>query len=415
MPERGANISPFLLQMILQNIKALTPDFYTPLFSLSLHPINNIDLKTFSELGISANFVKALEEINIITPTEIQEKAIPFLIEKGTDFIGQAQTGTGKTAAYGLPILHAINADKPNVQALILSPTRELGQQIAKQLFKFTKYIPRKIFIESVCGGAHIEEQIRSLKRPTHIVVATPGRLIDLLGRKAIDLSQIRTLVLDEADEMLTMGFRKELDAILKHTAGKRHTWLFSATMPEEIKKIISGYMSPQAMKLEINRNDIVNKDIEHKFLVCSRLEKPEVLITFLKSQGAGRGIVFCRTKDEAQTVTKRLQAKKMNAEALEGDMYQKERDKVMRAFKNGKLQILIATDLAARGIDVKELAFVVHYQLPEKTEFYTHRSGRTGRAGNKGFSLSMITPRELEGMKKIEKELGISVKEIHR
>jgi ATP-dependent RNA helicase DeaD len=372
-------------------------------------------LKTFSDLGISRNFIKALEEINIITPTEIQEKAIPFLVENGTDFIGQAQTGTGKTAAFGLPILQAINPDKPNVQALILSPTRELGQQIAKQLFKFTKYIPKKIFIESVYGGANIDEQVRSLRRPTHIVVATPGRLVDLLERKAIDLSSIRTVVLDEADEMLSMGFKKELDTILKSTAGKRHTWLFSATMPDEIKKIISSYMSPQAMRVEVNKNNIVNRDIEHKFLICSRLDKPEVLFQFLKSQGAERGLVFCRTKAEAQTVTKRLQAKKVNVDVLEGDMYQKDRDKVMRAFKNGKLQILIATDLAARGIDVKELAFVVHYQLPEKTEYYTHRSGRTGRAGNKGFSLSMITQREHEGLRKIEKELGITIKEIQR
>ncbi len=272
-------------------------------------------MKTFSELGISDTFIKALEELNIINPTEIQEKAIPFLIEKGTDFIGQAQTGTGKTAAYGLPVLQKINPDKPNVQALILSPTRELGQQIAKQLFKFTKHIPKKIFIESVYGGAHIDEQIRSLRRPTHIVVATPGRLVDLLERKAIDLSFISTIVLDEADEMLSMGFKKELDTILKHTAGKRHTWLFSATMPPEIKKIISGYMSPQAMRVEVNRNNIVNSDIEHKFLVCTREEKPEVLFQFLRTQGAGRGLVFCRTKDEAQTVTKRLQAKKINAD----------------------------------------------------------------------------------------------------
>ena len=384
-------------------------------FSLPLHPIKNRYLKTFSELGISDTFIKALEELNIIDPTEIQEKAIPFLIEKGTDFIGQAQTGTGKTAAYGLPVLQNINPDKPNVQALILSPTRELGQQIAKQLFKFTKHIPKKIFIESVYGGAHIDEQIRSLRRPTHIVVATPGRLVDLLERKAIDLSFIRTIVLDEADEMLSMGFKKELDAILKHTAGKRYTWLFSATMPPEIKKIISGYMSPQAMRVEVNRNNIVNSDIEHKFLICTREEKPEVLFQFLRTQGAGRGLVFCRTKDEAQTVTKRLQAKKINADALHGDMMQKERDKVMRAFKNGKLQILIATDLAARGIDVRDLAFIVHYQFPSKTEYYTHRSGRTGRAGNKGFSLSMITQRELSGLKEMEKELGLKVKEILR
>jgi ATP-dependent RNA helicase DeaD len=244
-----------------------------------------------------------------------------------------------------------------------------------------------------------MDEQISALRRPTHIVVATPGRLVDLLERKAIDISSIRTLVLDEADEMLTMGFKKELDTILQYTAGKRQTWLFSATMPQGIKSIISGYMSPQAVRFEVNRNEIVNRDIEHKYLVCSRLEKPEVLLQFLK----------------AQNVTKRIQAKKINADALHGDMFQKERDKVMRAFKNGKLQILIATDLAARGIDVKELAFVVHYQLPEKTEYYTHRSGRTGRAGNKGFSLSMVTPREVEGIRAIEKELGIKVKEISR
>ncbi len=372
-------------------------------------------MKTFSELGISGTFIKALEEINIFKPTEIQEKAIPILIEKETDFIGQAQTGTGKTAAYGLPILHAINPDKPTVQALILAPTRELGQQIAKQLFKFIKYLPKKIFIESVYGGANIDEQIRSLRRPTHIVVATPGRLVDLLSRKAIDLSHITTLVLDEADEMLSMGFKKDLDAILNHTAGNRHTWLFSATMPLGIKSIISSYMSSKAIRFEVNRNEIVNKDIQHKFLICSRLEKPEVLFQFLKSQGAGRGLVFCRTKIEAQSVTKRLLAKKVNTDVLEGDMFQKERDKVMRAFKNGKLQILVATDLAARGIDVKELAFVVHYELPEKTEYYTHRSGRTGRAGNKGFSLSLITPREHEGLKKIERELGIKVKEIQK
>lgn len=380
-----------------------------------MQSINKRYLKTFSDLGISGTFIQALEEMKITVPTEIQEKAIPVLLGKETDFIGQAQTGTGKTAAFGLPILQAINPDKPNVQALILSPTRELGQQIAKQLFKFTKYIPKKIFIESVYGGANLDEQIRSLRRPTHIVVATPGRLVDLLERKAIDLSFIRTLVLDEADEMLTMGFKRDLDTILTYTAGKRHTWLFSATMPHGIRTIISSYMSSQAIRFEVNRNEIVNRDIEHKYLVCSRLEKPEVLFQFLKSQGIGRGLVFCRTKVEAQNVTKRVIAKKINADALHGDMFQKERDKVMRAFKNGKLQILVATDLAARGIDVKELAFVVHYQLPEKSEYYTHRSGRTGRAGNKGFSLSMVTPREVEGIRAIEKELGIKIKEISR
>ena len=372
-------------------------------------------LKTFSDLGISDAFIQALSENNIIHPTEIQVKAIPFLIEKGTDFIGQAQTGTGKTAAFGLPILQAINPDNAKVQALILSPTRELGQQIAKQLFKFTKYISKKIFIESVYGGAKIDEQIRALQRPTHIVVATPGRLVDLLEKKAIDLSSIRTIVLDEADEMLSMGFKKELDTILSYTAGKRNTWLFSATMPHGIKAIISDYMSPNAMKIEVSKLDEINKDIEHKFVVCEANEKTDILLYFLKTQGDNRGLVFCKTKVSAQTLSKQLVAKNCSADALHGDLYQKDRDKVMRAFKNKKLQILVATDLAARGIDVEELAYVVHYQLPEKTEYYTHRSGRTARAGRKGFSLSLIFASEHGDLKNIERELGIKMKEISR
>lgn len=368
-------------------------------------------MNTFSDLGVSGTFTKALEEIGIITPTEIQIKAIPFLISKGTDFIGQAHTGTGKTAAFGLPLLHVVNPNENHIQALILSPTRELGQQIAKQLFKFTKYQTKKIFVESVYGGARIAEQISALKRPTHIVVATPGRLVDLLEQKAVDLSFIRTIVLDEADEMLSMGFKKELDTILRFTAGNRHTWLFSATMPTAIKVIIKDYMSPDAMRVVINKRDIVNSDIEHKFIICTSEKKPDFLFHFLKSQGQNRGLVFCRTKADVQAICGQLISGKINAGALEGDMLQKERDKVMRAFKNSKLQILIATDLAARGIDVKELAFVVHYNLPESTEYYTHRSGRTGRAGNKGLSFSLITPREQSGLKRIERELGIRIK----
>jgi ATP-dependent RNA helicase DeaD len=373
------------------------------------------NLKTFSELGVSDTYFKALDEIGIINPTEIQIKAIPFLLAKGTDFIGQAQTGTGKTAAFGLPVLHAINPDDSHIQVLILSPTRELGQQIAKQLFRFTKYGTKKIFIESVYGGARIDNQISALKRPTHILVATPGRLVDLLEQKAIDLSFIRTIVLDEADEMLSMGFKKELDRILTFTAGKRYTWLFSATMPPAIRSIIKNYMSPDAIRVVINRHEVVNSDIEHRYIRCESEKKAEALLWFLKMQGDNRGLVFCRTKADAQSVAKQLVARNINADSLQGDMLQKERDKVMRAFKNGKIQILIATDLAARGIDVKELAYVVNYSLPESTEYYTHRSGRTGRAGNKGLSFSLITAREQTGLKRIERELGIKIKENHR
>jgi ATP-dependent RNA helicase DeaD len=372
-------------------------------------------LTTFSNLGVSGTFKQALDEIGILSPTEIQIKSIPFLIAKGTDFIGQAQTGTGKTAAFGLPIVQAIDPDDSHIQALILSPTRELGQQIAKQLFKFTKYQTKKIFIESVYGGARIAQQISALRRPTHILVATPGRLVDLLEQKAVDLSSIRTIVLDEADEMLSMGFKKELDTILKFTDGSRYTWLFSATMPPAIRAIIKGYMSPDAMRVVINKHEAVNKDIEHKYLVCESDKKPEILLSFLRSQGENRGLIFCRTKADTQNVAKRLVAKNISADSLHGDMLQIERDKVMRAFKNEKLQILVATDLAARGIDVKELAYVVHYSFPESTEYYTHRSGRTGRAGNKGLSFSLVTSRDLSGLKRIERELGIKIKENHR
>lgn len=373
------------------------------------------NLKTFSDLGISDTFIKALKENNIVEPTEIQAKAIPFLIEKGTDFIGQAQTGTGKTAAFGLPLLQAIDPENAKVQALILSPTRELGQQIAKQLFKFTKYIPKKIFVESVYGGARIDEQINALKRPTQIVVATPGRLIDLLDHKAIDLSAIHTLVLDEADEMLSMGFKDELDAILKFTDGKRHTWLFSATMPREIKSIISNYMSPDAMRIEVDNHDVINKAIVHEFVVCEPDEKPDILFQFVKTQGDNQGIVFCRTKAGAQSLSKQLKAKNFSAEALEGDMLQKERDKVMRAFRNKKLKILVATDLAARGLDIRELAYVVHFQLPDQIDYYTHRSGRTARAGHKGLSLCLINRAERADLRTLERILGITMKEIHR
>lgn len=372
-------------------------------------------MKTFSELGISDYFVKALTENKIITPTEIQFKAIPFLLDKGTDFIGQAQTGTGKTAAFGLPILQKINPDNPAVQALILSPTRELGQQIAKQLFRFTKYAPKKIFAEAVYGGAYIDDQIQALKRPTHIVVATPGRLIDLLERKAVNIGSIKTLVLDEADEMLSMGFKNELESILRQTNGKRATWLFSATMPQGIQAIIKNYMSPNAYRIEVSKRNVINKNIEHQFVICEPEEKTDILLQFLKTQGANRGIIFCRTKAGAQALAAELSGKNIAADAIHGDLLQKERDKVMRAFKNKKLKILIATDIAARGIDVANLSYVIHYQLPDQTDYYTHRSGRTARAGNTGLSLSFINQTELLELKKISKDLGFSIKEVRR
>lgn len=369
-------------------------------------------MATFKELGVSADYIKALKENNIEVPTEIQEKAIPFLLSVGTDFIGQAQTGTGKTAAFGLPLLHRVDSRKPHVQALILAPTRELGQQIAKQLFRFTKYAD-KIFTEAVYGGEKIDKQISALKRPTQIVVATPGRLLDLLQQKAIDLSHIHTIVLDEADEMLSMGFKKELDAILAKTSGNRNTWLFSATMPPEIKQIISTYMAPDAHRVTVGKDEVVNAAIAHQYMICDAPQKLNCLIDFLKEQGDNRGIIFCRTKAAADTLTKQLQSKNFPAAAIHGDLMQKERDKVMRAFKNHKVQMLIATDISARGIDVENLAYVVHYQLPDQLDYYTHRSGRTARAGKKGVSLSIVDSKEVRRIKEIERSLNISIKEI--
>ncbi len=369
-------------------------------------------MKNFKELGISKNFVKGLTELNIITPTEIQSQVIPVLLSKDTDLVGQAQTGTGKTAAFGLPLLHRIDPGKKVVQGLILCPTRELGQQIAKQLFKFTKY-SGKIFTESVYGGAPIERQISALKKPTHIIVATPGRLIDLVKREAVDLSHVTTVILDEADEMLSMGFKEELDNILGFLSSAKNKWLFSATMPHGIKQIVNQHMSADAHRIEISGRNTVNKNIKHQFLICDENEKLQILLQFLKTEKNNRGIVFCKTKVATQLLAKQLIAKNVAAGAIHGDLLQKERDKVMRAFKNESLRLLVATDLAARGIDIDSLSYVVHYQLPDKEEYYTHRSGRTARAGKEGTSLSLVTTFEMKQIRYFEKQLGIVFSQI--
>lgn len=367
---------------------------------------------TFQELGVSEDIIKGLKEMGIISPTKIQEASIPVLSEGTVDFVGQAQTGTGKTAAFGLPLLAQIDPSKKEIQALVLAPTRELGQQIAKQLFKFTKYTD-KVFTEAVYGGEKIDIQISRLNRPTQIVVATPGRLIDLMKRKALDISKIRTLVLDEADEMLSMGFKKDLTTILEATAGNRNVWLFSATMPQDLNEIVNKYVGANVRKINIDKADSVNTGIQHQFVSGEDNSKLDTLGYFLKSMGKERGIIFTKTKSAARTLSKQLLAKNHQVGLLEGDMLQKDRDKVMRAFKNKTLRILVSTDVAARGIDVANLAFVVHYQLPDQTEYYTHRSGRTARAGNTGISLALVNQYELKKLKEIEKELNIRFSQI--
>lgn len=366
----------------------------------------------FTDLGVSKEIEKGLNEMGIYSPTKIQEAAIPILIEQDVDFIGKAQTGTGKTAAFGLPLLSKTDPEKHYIQGLVLAPTRELGQQIAKQLFKFTKY-SSKVFTEAVYGGEKIDIQISKLKRPTQIVVATPGRLIDLLNKKALDISKIKTLVLDEADEMLSMGFKDELTKILKYTKGSRNVWLFSATMPSELDEIISDYVLKDAVRISIDKGDAVNSGIEHHYVSGDENNKLDTLASFLKSQGKNRGIIFTRTKAAAKVLAKQLEAKNYKVGLLEGDMHQKDRDKVMRAFKNASLRLLVSTDVAARGIDVDNLAFVVHYQLPDQTEYYTHRSGRTARAGKKGVSLVLINPKETRKIRELETTLGIKFTKI--
>lgn len=366
----------------------------------------------FKELGVPKDLIKGLGELGIVKPTEIQRAALPFLVEKGGDFIAQAQTGTGKTAAFGLPLLTKIDPKSKEVQGLVVAPTRELAKQIGKQLFRYTKF-SEKIFVEVVGGGDSLDKQAAALARPTQIVVATPGRLLDLIRRKALTLVSVKYLVLDEADEMLSMGFRKELDQIIYLTRERRSTWLFSATFPEAIQDLIKGCMSPQARSVKIDSSHVVNRDIEHRYAICGRGDKTDFISRFLKRRGQERGLIFCRTKAGAITLGQQLSKVGLAVEVLQGDLTQKERDKVMRAFKKERVQFLIATDVAARGIDVEGLTFVIHHQLPDQIEYYTHRSGRTARAGKKGVSIALIDSTERRKITRIEEELGLAFSQL--
>ncbi len=365
-------------------------------------------LDTFKDLGVPPDLIKGLEELGILTPTEIQGLAIPFLMVNGGDLIAQAQTGTGKTAAFGLPMLTKVDPKAKEVQGLVVAPTRELAKQIGKQLFRYTKY-SAKIFVEVVGGGDSFDRQAAALQRPTQIVVGTPGRILDLIRRKALNLSSVRHLVLDEADEMLSMGFKKELKQIIYLTRDRRSSWLFSATFPDAIEELIKGSMSPDPHSLKVDASHVVNRDIEHRYATCGRGDKTDFVAGFLKQQKEKRGLIFCRTKAGAMKLGQQLTTLGLSVGVLQGDLVQKERDKVMRAFKKERLQFLIATDVAARGIDVEGLAFVIHHQLPDQIEYYTHRSGRTARAGKKGVSIVLIESKERRRLEKIEEELGLT------
>ena len=364
-------------------------------------------MNTFQEMGIADGYLKGLEELGIQTPTEIQAKAIPMLLGQKTDFVGQAQTGTGKTAAFGLPLLAAMDPKQPYIQGLVVAPTRELAKQVQKQLFRFTKYTDR-IFSEVVCGGDKIDRQIEALKRPTQVLVATPGRLMDLIRRNAVDLSRVSILVLDETDEMLKLGFRNDIEAIMKKTKGSRNIWLFSATMPQGIKKMVHTDIEADAPFLKIDKQHQVNPNIQHQYIACKEGEKLDKIVQFLKDKGQQRGLIFCRTRADTIAFGEAFEKRDLSALVLHGDLMQTERDKVMRMFKKERARILITTDVSARGIDVEGLSFVIHHQLPEKNEYYTHRSGRTARAGKTGISLALITPHEEKRIKQLSQQLGI-------
>jgi len=369
-------------------------------------------MNTFKDLGIAPGFLKGLAELGIETPTEIQAKTLPMLLGKTTDFIGQAQTGTGKTAAFGLPLLAGIDATRKEIQGVVLAPTRELAKQVQKQLFRFTKYSDR-IFSEVVCGGDKIDRQIEALKRPTQVLVATPGRLMDLIRRNAVDLTHVKTLVLDEADEMLKLGFREDIESIMKTTKGSRHIWLFSATMPQGIKKMISKHLAADAPFLKIDKKNIVNPNIRHEYMRCTEGEKLDKIVDFLKQRGEQRGLIFCRTRQDTIDFGEALQPHGFSNVVLHGDLMQTERDKIMRMFKKGRARILITTDVSARGIDVEGLSFVIHHQLPEKNEYYTHRSGRTARAGKSGISLALVSKHDEKRILQLARELNIKFQEI--
>lgn len=359
-------------------------------------------MTTFEELGLVEELVKAVNDLGFIQPTTIQEKAIPVLIEGTKDLIGLAQTGTGKTAAFGLPLLQLIEKDKKQPQALVICPTRELCIQIVNEMEHFSKYLP-SVRVLAVYGGSSISTQIRELKKGVQIVVATPGRLIDLIERKAVNLSDIQYVVLDEADEMLNMGFQEDIEFILQNTPARESTWLFSATMPAEIRKVTRKYMS-QPLEITVGKLNTTNKSIDHQYYVCSAQHRYETLKRLIDFNPGIYGLIFTRTKAEAQEIAEKLTREGYDIDALHGDLSQPQRDKVMSQFRDKSLQLLIATDVAARGIDVQGITHVINYELPDDTEVYTHRSGRTGRAGKVGICMSIVHSRELFRLRQIEK-----------
>ena len=369
--------------------------------------------KLFSDFGISLALQQGLSDLNITEPTFIQQKAIPILLKQSEDVVALAKTGTGKTAAFGLPLLDLIDVESKHIQVVILAPTRELGQQIHSNLEGYAKHLPL-VSIASVCGGIPIKPQIERLKTPTQIVVATPGRLLDLVGREAIQLNKLSYLVLDEADEMVN-NFQQELESIIKEIPKKRRTLLFTATLSGAVKQLVQNYMSKHVVQIEDHTNGSVNLGIDHHYTVVTPIEKLDVLMHFLSARTGQRGLIFCKTKAAVNKLGKNLAINKFSSGLIHGSLTQGIRDRIMGQFREGHIDILVATDLAARGIDVQEISYVVHYHLPDTYDTYVHRSGRTARAGAKGFSLSILQEEELKDIPEFEKELGIKFNELKK
>ena len=363
-------------------------------------------MSKFKEIGISKDLCRSINEMGFTTPTEVQEQSIPFLLSENKDLISLAQTGTGKTAAFGLPVIQKTELKNKYVQSIILCPTRELCIQICKDLEAYSKYVSG-IKILAVYGGTNIETQIKSLNKGIHIVVGTPGRTKDLIKRKILKLELVDKVVLDEADEMLSMGFKDDLDFILERTRSERQTMLFSATISKEVKSISKRYMK-DAKEISVSKINSGAKNIEHHIYNVSSRNKYEALKRIADFNPNIYGIVFCRTKRHTKDIANKFMAEGYNADAIHGDLSQNQRDEVMQRFRNKSLQILIATDVAARGLDVNDITHVINYSLPDDPEVYIHRSGRTARAGKSGISIAISNESERRKIKSIEKKGGI-------
>lgn len=368
-------------------------------------------MTTFQSLGLNSELLDAIDQLGFTTPTEVQQKVIPTLLEKDTDLVALAQTGTGKTAAFGFPLLQRIDVKDRTTQGLVLSPTRELCMQITNELNLYGKSIA-KLNIVAVYGGANISEQARKVKKGAQIIVATPGRLKDMINRRLVDITKLDYCVLDEADEMLNMGFYEDIKSILTNTPKTKNSWLFSATMPPEVSTIAKKFMN-NPMEVTVGTKNSSAKNIEHQFYLVGGRERYQALRSIIGLNPDIFGCVFCRTKIETQKVAEKLIQDGFKAGAIHGDLSQNQRDIVMNSFRKKRIQLLIATDVAARGIDVDNISHIINYQLPDEVETYTHRSGRTGRAGKQGVSIMLMTKSDRRKIKLFENKLQTKIKEM--